>query len=65
MRTTQWRALYFVERMFAAIQANITAVPHFVRVRATPPRPAIPVTRVSSDNGHHTCGWGIHNHRRC
>jgi hypothetical protein len=65
MRTSQWRALYFIERMFATIQANITAVPSLVPVRAAPPRPASPATRMSSDDGRHTCAWGIHDHRRC
>ena len=64
MRTNQWRALYFIERLFATIQANISGVQHFVPARAALHLQANPATRTSSDKGLRTCAWGIHDLRR-
>jgi hypothetical protein len=64
MRTNQSRALDFIERFFAAIQANISGVQHFAPARATQRLRANHAKRMSSDNGPHTCAWGIHDPRR-
>jgi hypothetical protein len=64
MRTSQGRSLYFIERLLAAIQANISGVQHFASVRATQRLRAHHAKRMSSDNESHMCAWGIRYHDR-